>query len=339
MARHRSPEGRRAHLELPLSTSPATAGAGGGYRTVAYQQRSTPSETGLSALAQSMPARFIATAVAGTAIAATGQHLLVQAVPMASDGAAALRAGMYELLGETPVQPAATSDVPSDVPVLRPTFQPISAATAAPLTAQLVGEQAGTFAPVGSDAQVVDAASLVKAADLQRIAAEAEARAAEEARRAEEARAQAEAQARAEDGIRQAGVGNSVGGAVGLFIEGTFTSGFGIRDGSAHKGVDVAAPIGTPIRASMDGTVIDSGPASGFGLWIRIQQEDGTVTTYGHIDATFVEVGQKVAAGDLIANSGNRGRSTGPHLHFEVDDPNGNKINPRPWLAELGVEL
>ncbi|MCK8675546.1 M23 family metallopeptidase [Rhodococcus sp. HM1] len=120
---------------------------------------------------------------------------------------------------------------------------------------------------------------------------------------------------------------------------GTFTSNFGARWGTLHAGVDIAGPIGTPILAVADGVVIDSGPASGFGLWIRLQHADGTVTVYGHIDQTLVTVGQQVMAGDQIATMGNRGFSTGPHLHFEVHLNGTDKIDPVPWLATRGISL
>jgi murein DD-endopeptidase MepM/ murein hydrolase activator NlpD len=121
--------------------------------------------------------------------------------------------------------------------------------------------------------------------------------------------------------------------------QGTFTSGFGGRWGTTHYGVDIANKIGTPILAVTDGTVIEAGPASGFGLWVRIQHEDGTISVYGHVDSFSVHEGQKVKAGEQIARMGNRGYSTGPHLHFEIWDPSGKKINPAPWLAARGIQL
>lgn len=123
-------------------------------------------------------------------------------------------------------------------------------------------------------------------------------------------------------------------GAVSI-VSGRLTSGFGARWGSQHKGLDIAAPIGTPIRVPLAGTVISSGPASGFGLWVRVQHADGTITVYGHINRSLVKVGQKVTAGQQIAEVGNRGQSTGPHLHIEVVQ-NGTKINPKPWLDRNG---
>ncbi|QIS22886.1 M23 family metallopeptidase [Nocardia terpenica] len=123
------------------------------------------------------------------------------------------------------------------------------------------------------------------------------------------------------------------------FANGTFTSGFGSRWGVQHLGVDVAAPIGTPIYAVEDGTVLDAGPASGFGMWVRLKHDDGTITVYGHVDTATVSVGQRVMAGDQIATVGNRGFSTGPHCHFEVWLNGQNKVDPLPWLASRGISL
>ena len=74
----------------------------------------------------------------------------------------------------------------------------------------------------------------------------------------------------------------------------------------------------TPEYAVMDGVVLEAGPASGYGLAVYIQHENGDVTVYGHMDKILVPPGQVVQAGDTIALLGNRGQSTGPHLHFEV---------------------
>ncbi|HEX8864804.1 MAG TPA: M23 family metallopeptidase [Lentzea sp.] len=146
-----------------------------------------------------------------------------------------------------------------------------------------------------------------------------------EAEKAELARKQAEEEAKRPKCVRPA--------------QGTFTSGFGARWGTSHNGVDIANAIGTPIVAAMDGTVIEAGPASGFGLWVRVQHEDGTITVYGHMNTIDVPQGAKVKAGQQIATIGNRGQSTGPHLHFEVWVNGGVKINPVGWLAERGVSL
>lgn len=119
--------------------------------------------------------------------------------------------------------------------------------------------------------------------------------------------------------------------------EGTFTSGFGPRWGSFHSGIDIANAPGTPIYAAMAGTVIDSGPASGFGNWIRIQHDDGTITVYGHMQTLAVSVGQRVAAGEYIAGMGSLGFSTGSHLHFEVHPGGGAAVDPQAWLAARGI--
>ncbi|MEU8896277.1 M23 family metallopeptidase [Nocardia sp. NPDC048505] len=123
------------------------------------------------------------------------------------------------------------------------------------------------------------------------------------------------------------------------FATGVFTSGYGARWGTLHPGVDVAAPIGTPIYAVEDGTVISAGPAEGFGMWVRVLGDDGTVTVYGHINTALVEIGQHVLAGDEIATVGNRGESTGPHCHFEVWLHGTDRIDPIPWLATRGIGL
>jgi len=121
--------------------------------------------------------------------------------------------------------------------------------------------------------------------------------------------------------------------------EGRFTSGFGARWGGSHLGIDIANSIGTPIYSAADGVVIEAGPASGFGLWVRIQHDDGTITVYGHMQDYSVREGERVKAGEQIARIGNRGQSTGPHLHFEVWDEGTRKINPRTWLLDHGVVL
>jgi murein DD-endopeptidase MepM/ murein hydrolase activator NlpD len=124
-----------------------------------------------------------------------------------------------------------------------------------------------------------------------------------------------------------------------LPAQGTFTSGFGARWGTTHYGIDIANAIGTPIYAASDGTVIDAGPASGFGLWVRIRLDDGTIQVYGHMNSFSVHDGQKVKCGQQIAVIGERGEATGPHLHFEVWQNGTTKIDPRPWLAARGIHL
>ncbi|NCL75592.1 peptidoglycan DD-metalloendopeptidase family protein [Rhodococcus sp. YH1] len=101
----------------------------------------------------------------------------------------------------------------------------------------------------------------------------------------------------------------------------TLTSRFGERWGTQHQGIDLAGAVGTPIYASADAVVRHAGPASGFGQWVVLDHVQGgqlVSTVYGHIDTYTVEVGEQVRAGQQIATLGNRGQSTGPHLHWEL---------------------
>ncbi|WP_245820495.1 M23 family metallopeptidase [Flavimaricola marinus] len=110
-----------------------------------------------------------------------------------------------------------------------------------------------------------------------------------------------------------------------------FTSGFGQRWGRLHAGTDFAAPIGTPIYATADGVVTSAGWSSGYGRLIKIQHEFGIETRYAHLNRINVQVGQRVSRGDRIGDMGNSGRSTGPHLHYEVR-VGGNPVNPMIYI-------
>nr|WP_239476934.1 M23 family metallopeptidase [Nocardia arizonensis] len=122
-------------------------------------------------------------------------------------------------------------------------------------------------------------------------------------------------------------------------VAGTLTSSYGPRWGTNHDGLDIANAIGTPIVAVTDGTVIEAGPAQGFGLWIRVLQDDGTIGVYGHMNEIFVAAGQRLRAGETIATVGNRGQSTGPHLHYEVWRTGGGKADPLAWLRARGIDM
>nr|WP_245670416.1 M23 family metallopeptidase [Corynebacterium crudilactis] len=141
------------------------------------------------------------------------------------------------------------------------------------------------------------------------------------------------------------GVTNTIAEATGTAAtvarpaHGTFTSGFGPRWGSFHNGIDIANAIGTPIYAVMSGTVISSGPASGYGQWIRIQHDDGSISIYGHMEYLYVSVGERVSAGQEIAGMGNQGFSTGSHLHFEIHPDGVTPVDPQVWLANNGIYL
>lgn len=123
--------------------------------------------------------------------------------------------------------------------------------------------------------------------------------------------------------------------AVGTFnypIRGRLSSGYGSRWGSTHKGIDLAAPAGTSIRASDGGTVIYSGYNSGgYGYLVQIDHGNGFITYYGHNSANLVSVGDKVAQGEVIAKVGSTGNSTGNHVHFEIRK-NNVPMNPFDYL-------
>jgi murein DD-endopeptidase MepM/ murein hydrolase activator NlpD len=111
------------------------------------------------------------------------------------------------------------------------------------------------------------------------------------------------------------------------------TSGFGMRHDPLHgelrrhDGVDIAAPVGTPIRAPKDGVVRFAGDRGGYGNVVYLDHGDGTESRYAHCDAIAVRAGQVVRSGDVIASVGSTGRSTGPHLHLELR-ANGAALDP-----------
>ncbi len=185
-----------------------------------------------------------------------------------------------------------------------------------------------------------------KAAEEAAAAAAAQRAAQEAAAAAAAARAQAAQPARASTSASGASTGGSVSsGSSGPYVlptSGRISSCFGPRWGVSHNGVDIAAPIGTPIYAAHSGVVKRAGAASGFGLAVYIEGDDGAVTVYGHVNRYFVSTGDRVRAGEQIAEVGNRGQSSGPHLHFEVH-PGGSMysgaVNPAPWLRARGVSF
>lgn len=120
---------------------------------------------------------------------------------------------------------------------------------------------------------------------------------------------------------------------------GRYTSGYGPRWGTIHRGIDIANDLGTPIYAVMDGTVINAGPAQGFGNWVVIKHDGGEVSVYGHMRYYDVQVGQRVKAGQKIASIGNEGQSTGPHLHFEIKPDGVNHADPEVWFKQQGITI
>jgi len=116
-----------------------------------------------------------------------------------------------------------------------------------------------------------------------------------------------------------------------------YTSSFGVRSdpfrGSAamHPGLDMAAPVGTPVYATADGIVSRAERAGGYGNLVQLEHGKGLETRYGHLSQILVHDGQRVHRGDLIALMGSTGRSTGSHLHYEVRI-DGRAVNPMPFL-------
>ena len=126
-----------------------------------------------------------------------------------------------------------------------------------------------------------------------------------------------------------------------LPVHGRLTTCFCMRWGAMHYGIDLAAPLGTPILAATDGVVLRAGPASGFGNAVYIQDADGDVQVYGHMRYYYVHAGEIVHAGDLIAKVGDQGESTGPHLHFQLDRGSmfGRPFDPVPWFKAHGISI
>ena len=112
---------------------------------------------------------------------------------------------------------------------------------------------------------------------------------------------------------------------------GIVTSNYGWRWFRMHNGMDVAGPVGTPIKAVKEGRVAYSGWMGGYGYCIDIDHGNGVVTRYGHNSALQVQAGQYVHRGQQIASMGSTGHSTGPHLHFEVH-VNGSPVDPRGYF-------
>jgi murein DD-endopeptidase MepM/ murein hydrolase activator NlpD len=115
--------------------------------------------------------------------------------------------------------------------------------------------------------------------------------------------------------------------------QGTFTSGYGWRWGRMHRGIDIANNVGTPIVAAARGRVSFAGwHEGGYGYFVEITHEDGSRTRYGHNSNLLVREGQQVDQGQVISQMGSSGRSTGPHLHFEVLPPGEGAMNPLQYL-------
>jgi murein DD-endopeptidase MepM/ murein hydrolase activator NlpD len=126
---------------------------------------------------------------------------------------------------------------------------------------------------------------------------------------------------------------------LGFPFAGRITSTFGHRENpfggsnvETHKGLDIKGPIGAPVKAMAKGTVEFAGLRGGFGNCIMLKHGNGFETLYGHLSKILVQVGMKIDIGQPIGQIGSTGRSTGPHLHYEVHK-NGQQINPETFLT------
>jgi murein DD-endopeptidase MepM/ murein hydrolase activator NlpD len=127
-------------------------------------------------------------------------------------------------------------------------------------------------------------------------------------------------------------------------VVGPITSSFGEREdpfngeGAFHAGIDISSTFGQPVRAAADGVVIAAGLASGYGREILVDHGNGMQTLYGHLSGFAVTSGEQVKRGQIIGYVGTSGRSTGPHLHYEVRIRN-SPVNPHKYLRETMDQL
>jgi murein DD-endopeptidase MepM/ murein hydrolase activator NlpD len=123
-------------------------------------------------------------------------------------------------------------------------------------------------------------------------------------------------------------------------VRGRISSGFGNRFHPIdkivkfHTGLDIAVPKGTRVDAAAEGTVVFAGPKGGYGNLVIIRHPDGKETRYGHLQKILVSAGESVTSRQQIALSGSTGKSTGPHLHFEIRE-NGEILNPLKYLSNV----
>lgn len=119
---------------------------------------------------------------------------------------------------------------------------------------------------------------------------------------------------------------------------GVLTSGYGMRWGRMHRGIDIAAPIGTPIFAAAAGVVTYAGwNKGGYGNLVEIRHPDGSITRYAHNNRILVRKGQKVEQSQQIAEMGSTGFSTGPHCHFEIHPPGRGAVDPIAFLPRESI--
>jgi len=126
----------------------------------------------------------------------------------------------------------------------------------------------------------------------------------------------------------------------GLPVNGYVTDGFGMRRNpfngegrEVHEGLDIAVDFGTPVTATADGLVIYAAPHAGYGNLVIVYHSNGITTRYGHLSRISTEAGQRVRRGDQIGNAGSTGRSTGPHVHYEIRE-NDQSVDPLRYVSQ-----
>ena len=126
----------------------------------------------------------------------------------------------------------------------------------------------------------------------------------------------------------------------GLPVNGYITDGFGMRRNpfngegrEVHEGLDIAVDFGTPVGATADGLVIYAAPHAGYGNLVIVYHSNGITSRYGHLSRISVEAGQRVKRGDQVGNVGSTGRSTGPHVHYEIRE-NDQAVDPLRYVTQ-----
>ncbi|CCH87376.1 Peptidase M23 [Modestobacter italicus] len=332
-------EGLLAAAELELQRLTVTAEAAGEASRVAAEEL-TAAQTAAAGTAAELATAQAATVATRDDVAELGRESYMGADALG--GAVTLlgarspedlleRAAMLHLVGDDQAQRLeALRNAEAQV-------QRADQAARDALAARDVAAQAADRAAVDAQAQLAQAQVAYDSTETEKVALEAQLRAAQVQLLTVRGNADADAMVQK----RQQAVAAASAAGTESLAAGRVTSCFGSRWGTNHNGVDIAAPIGTPIYAPDAGVVLQAGPANGFGLAVYIQHADGTISLYGHINQAFVSAGQRVAAGEQIAEVGNRGQSTGPHVHVEVHTGGlyVNRTDPAPWLAARGISL